>query len=117
MKRSVLKNLMALHLSAVAVRIQKLSKRKVQLGFLALLLTVVSTAQTTYTTRAAGNWSSATTWVGGKIPGSTIAKGITVIIKHTVTFDQNNDLSISGTLNITDTLKFSTAAKKDISVL
>src|SRR3954464_513833 len=91
MKRSVLNNLITKYFLLVAAGI---------------LLSLGVSAQT-YTTQAAGNWSSPATWVGGVVPSSTIAAGKIVTIKHAVTFDLNTDISIGGTLNIVaDTLRF-----------
>jgi Secretion system C-terminal sorting domain len=115
MKQSVHKNLIIHYLLTVAESVPTVAKRKIQLSLLGVILTMAVMGQT-YTTRADGNWSSATTWTGGKIPGTTVAKGTIINIRHAVTFDQSVDLSISGTVNITDTLKFGAAAKKDIKV-
>lgn len=81
---------------------------------LATLLTVLSATSQTYTTVAAGNWSSPSTWSGGTIPNSTVGFGKTINIKHRVVYDLNTDLNIFGDLNITgDTLHFN---NKDINV-
>ena len=61
----------------------------------------------TFATKAAGNWSNPSTWVGGNVPGTTIAAGQTVNINHAVVYNYNTDLKISGSLNVTgDTLRF-----------
>ncbi len=80
------------------------------------LLAVTAAAQT-YTTKAAGNWNSATTWEGGLVPTTTIGAGMMVNVKHAVVFNLNSDLTISGTLNITmDTLRFPSSYDKKITV-
>ena len=86
------------------------------LFILGVVLSVKGIAQTTYTTQADGDWNSSSTWVNGNVPGYTIAAGKTVNIKNAVTFSQNSNLVIYGTLNITDTLTYGSKAKKDIQV-
>src|SRR6185295_15024929 len=81
---------------------------------LATLLTVLSATSQTYTTVAAGNWSSPSTWSGGTIPNSTVGFGKTINIKHSVVYDLNTYLNSFGELNIIgDTLHFN---NKDINV-
>ncbi|HVF96263.1 MAG TPA: hypothetical protein VM871_03030, partial [Flavisolibacter sp.] len=85
---------------------KKIASKYLALSMAASLLTFAATAQT-YTTKKAGNWSSASTWENGNIPSTTIGTGQTVNIKHAVLYNTNTDLSISGKLNITnDTLRF-----------
>jgi hypothetical protein len=82
----------------------------------ALFFTLTLNAQT-YTTKADGNWSSASTWVGGKIPTNVITSGVTVNINHDVTFDIANDLDITGKLLITnDTLRFPSSYDKKVLI-
>jgi hypothetical protein len=86
------------------------------LAFLAAIATLAGMAQT-YTTKADGNWSSASTWVGGSIPSAAIGAGKIVNIGHDVTFDLNNDLVIGGTLSIVaDTLRFATTYDKKVTI-
>lgn len=101
MKRSVhSKNLVNKYLLLVAVGISL----------------AISGYSQTYNTQAAGNWSSPSTWIGGQVPSSNISSGRVVNIKHKVTFNLGNDLKISGSLNITDTLLFPSSFQDDIEV-
>ncbi|HYO21706.1 MAG TPA: hypothetical protein VER36_04835, partial [Flavisolibacter sp.] len=59
------------------------TKRKLFLTFLTAFVSYIGMAQT-YTTKADGNWNSASTWVGGVVP--TVGAGKTVNIKHDVTY-------------------------------
>jgi len=105
MKTSVLKKFLTI-----------LFKKETHLGLLGVILALAGMAQT-YTTQADGNWSSPSTWVGGVVPATTIAAGKTVVIKNKVTFDQNNDLLVSGTLSIlNDTLVFGASYDKNVQV-
>lgn len=79
---------------------QSKTKRRFFLTLLVAFVAYAGMAQTTYTTKAAGDWNSSSTWEGGVKPGTSIAAGKTVIVKHAVTFSLNSDLSIAGTLNI-----------------
>jgi hypothetical protein len=81
-------------------------------------LTATAIIAQTYTTQAAGNWNTPSTWVGGVVPGNTISAGAVVNINHAVTYNTGNDLTISGVLKITgDTLKFSTGFNKNIVII
>jgi hypothetical protein len=81
--------------------------RKFFLTFLGALVSVISIAQTTvYTTKKDGNWNDKNTWTGGVAPSATIGANVTININHDVTFNLASDLSISGTVKITDTLRF-----------
>jgi hypothetical protein len=119
MKKSVHNNnfkLTAQSLLTAITGIRAYSKQACLVAF-GVVFTLAALAQSSYTTKADGNWSSPSTWVGGVVPGATIAAGKTVYIKHKVTFDLNSDLAISGTLNITaDTLQFNSSFGKDIQV-
>lgn len=90
--------------------------RKIFLTAVGAVLSLMAMAQT-YTTVAAGNWTSAATWSGGIVPSTTISSGKIVNINHKVTFNLNSDLSISGKLSITgDTLQFGSSYDKKIIV-
>ncbi|WP_333696819.1 PKD domain-containing protein, partial [Flavobacterium sp.] len=70
-----------------------------------LLLTILlvyqfGTSQTNYRTIQNGNWTQASTWAGGLVPGSDIPVSATVTINHTVTYNNSNDLKVYGTVNI-----------------
>lgn len=85
------------------------------LFILGVILSLKGMAQT-YNTVANGDWGSRSTWSGGVVPSTTIAAGKTVNIKNVVTFSQNSNLVVNGTLNITDTLTYDSKAKKDIQI-
>jgi hypothetical protein len=105
MKTSVLKTIFEI-----------LFKKETHLSFLGVIMALAGMAQT-YTTQADGDWSSPSTWAGGIVPATTIAAGKVVVIKNKVTFDQNNDLVVSGKLSITnDTLVFGSSYDKNIQV-
>ncbi|MDB5206277.1 MAG: hypothetical protein JWR72_1352 [Flavisolibacter sp.] len=94
-----------------------LKSRKLFLTSLGAFISLVGMAQTTYTTKANGSWTSSATWVGGLVPGSTITAAQTVIIKHAVQYSVNSDLTIAGKLNITaDTLRFDNAFNKNVVI-
>ncbi len=94
-----------------------LSKKQDILVILSLVLLSFAGNAQTYTTQAAGNWNSASTWVGGVAPGNSINAGVVVNISHAVTYDLTNDLIISGTLNVSgDTLSFGSGFNKNIQV-
>src|SRR5829696_1922883 len=81
-----------------------------------LLLSAIVMAQT-YTTAAAGNWTSPSTWVGGTIPSYNITSGMVVNIKHRVNCDLTNDIIIAGKLNVVgDTLFFPATFTKKTTV-
>src|SRR2546423_3074196 len=93
-----------------------LPKTKLIVCLAALFTTLIAKAQT-YTSIAAGNWSSSSTWSGGIVPPSTIPAGATVNITKAVVCDLSSDINISGTLNVTgDTLRFSSGFSKSIRV-
>jgi hypothetical protein len=116
MKRSVHNNLIAQHLLSAAVSMKALSNKKTYLVFLGMILTLAGMSQTAFSTKAKGNWSNANTWTGGKIPSAANAKGITITINHTVTYDVNSDLTNSGVLVVNDTLKFPSTSTKSLMV-
>jgi hypothetical protein len=90
--------------------------RRFFLTFLVALVSYAGMAQT-YTTKAPGAWNSSATWVGGSMPGTSIGAGKTVIVKHAVSFTQQSDLTIAGTLNIEgDSLKFDNTFSKKVIV-
>ena len=91
-------------------------KRKMQLAVFVVLFSLIGKAQT-YTTATNGNWSNPSTWVGGVVPGSIISAGNVVNVNHTVTYDINSDLKISGALNVVgDTLKFGSSFNNNVQV-
>lgn len=91
---------------------------KTLLGLLVMqLLYVKGHGQTTYTTQAPGSWSSPATWVGGNVPGSSISTTSVVNIKHRVVFDDNTNININGTLNISgDSLIFPASYTSKVTV-
>src|SRR5918993_344572 len=99
-----------------SVHSKNLKAHKFLLLAVGTLMTIVSAAQT-FTTKADGNWSSASTWVGGVAPSRTITAGMVVNILHDVNADLTGDLSISGVLNVTgDTLRFPSSFTRDIII-
>jgi hypothetical protein len=76
--------------------------KRIQLIALAMLVFMSGFTQT-YTTKANGAWSSASTWVGGLIPpiNGNITAGMTINIKHVVTYSGSN-ISNSGTINLSN---------------
>lgn len=56
----------------------------------------------TYTTAAAGNWMSSSTWVGGNIPDPEDLNGNTIVIGHDVTI-QNKNLKLNNGATVTIT--------------
>ncbi len=69
---------------------------------IALILVLVqsSIAAQTYTTKANGAWSSASTWVGGSIPkASNIPASAIINIKHSISFS-GSDIVNNGTIKI-----------------
>jgi len=75
-----------------------LFKRKCLLVLLLLKLTAISAiSQTTYTTIANGNWTSASTWQGGSIPNlSSLPSNATVNIRHTVNYNAGGNIINDG---------------------
>jgi hypothetical protein len=95
---------------------KKINAHKLLLVAVGSLMTMVSAAQT-FTTKADGNWASASTWVGGVAPGRTITAGMVVNINHDVIANLTGDITISGILNVTnDTLRLPTTFKYDITL-
>lgn len=94
-----------------------LSTKKSLLTAVAITLISLTGFTQTYTSIAAGDWSSASTWSNGIVPPATIAAGSTVNVMHKVTYSANTNLVINGTLNVTnDTLFFPNSFNKDINV-
>ncbi len=90
----------------------KFSNKNLLATAMGLMLALSGMAQT-YSTRQAGNWTSAATWVNGQVPSRTISSSMKVFINHDVTFNSTGDLTISGELNIIgDTLTFPAAFDK-----
>lgn len=84
---------------------------------IAVITWVFSGSAQTYTTRTAGDWSSAATWVGGIVPDGNITSGETVNVNHDLTYNGSGDLVIAGKLNITGaTLLFSASFTDKIQV-
>lgn len=91
------------------------SWKKIQLSLLVAMISLASMGQS-FNTINNGNWSNPSTWSGGAVPATTITSGQTINIKHVVTFDVNSNLTVSGAINITDTLKLAATATKDVLI-
>ncbi len=99
-------------LIATGISSLKKGKTALQLTIIGLLMAFGLEAQV-YTTKADGNWTSPSTWVGGSVPSRTISSSMVVNINHDVTCNVTGDLTISGTLNIVgDTLRFASSFDK-----
>ncbi len=77
-----------------------ISKKKMHLGILAILVWLIGTSQT-YTTKANGSWSSASTWQSGLVPptNGNITSGMVINIKHIVTYSSSSITNL-GTINL-----------------
>ena len=69
------------------------------------------TVSASYITKADGNWSSTSTWQAGAVPGS----GVSVVINHNVTLDQNATVS-SLTINSGKTFTASDATPRTLTI-
>lgn len=116
MKQSVHKKLKTFKNYLLSATVGSKSLLKIApLFILGVALTMKGVAQT-YTTIADGDWSSKSTWSGGVVPSTYIAAGKTVNINNAVTFSQNSNLIVYGTLNINNTFMYGSKAKQNIQV-
>jgi hypothetical protein len=95
---------------------QKSRIKKTVLAVLIGFSSITGMAQT-YSTVAAGNWTSPSTWAGGAVPTVNITSGMVVNIRHKVTCDLTNDIVIAGRFNVVgDTLHFPITFTKKVTV-
>ncbi len=94
--------------------VRRFVRLAVSLSFILFLLPVYGQM---FKTINNGDWSNPTTWMGGVSPGSTIGVNDTVLIEHYVWYDEPNDLTIFGFLNIyLDTLASDPCLGRSITI-
>lgn len=88
---------------------------KKELGKRPILSELPEHETVTYTTVQDGNWTSASTWLGGNVPSNNISSGNIINVNHSVYYNINTSITNSGTIRIEPTISTTSEASLELS--